>query len=315
MGTYEYTGWEWMKIPWFPLSVIGTAVAFYVGFKNNQSYDRVWEARKIWGAIVNNSRAWGSIVKAFIGNQFRDENLNEEEIYRIKKKLIYRHIGWLYTLRKQLLIPEPWEHIKQGFFIGRVNEKRMKKFGTGLYEDEISTINIHEFLPPGEYEKLITYKNTATQIIDQQSQDLENLRSKDLIDDLRHMQLQSTLSKFYDEQGKCERIKKFPLPRQYGAMSFVFVSIFIYLLPFGMIGEFVYIEDFGPVVGFFLTILVSWIYLVMELIGDYSENPFEGLSNDIPMLSICRTIEIDLREMLGEKDLPPKIEAKFGILM
>lgn len=315
IATYELTGWEWMKIPWLPLSVIGTAVAFYVGFKNNQSYDRVWEARKIWGAIVNNSRAWGSIVKAFIGNQFREEDLDDEEIFKIKKRLIYRHIGWLYTLRKQLLIPESWEHVNQGFHIGKINRKRIENFGTGLFEGELSKINIQEFLPADEYERLINYKNTATQIIDQQAQDLENLRSKDLIDDFRHLQLQAMLNKFYDEQGKCERIKKFPLPRQYGAMSFVFVGIFIYLLPFGMIGEFIYIEHFGPFVGFFLTILVSWIYIVMELIGDYSENPFEGLSNDIPMLSICRTIEIDLREMLGEKDVPPKIEAKSGVLM
>ncbi|MDX1350970.1 MAG: bestrophin family ion channel, partial [Putridiphycobacter sp.] len=51
-----------LSIPWLPLSVIGTAVAFYVGFKNNQAYDRMWEARKIWGAIVNSSRSWGMAI-------------------------------------------------------------------------------------------------------------------------------------------------------------------------------------------------------------------------------------------------------------
>ena len=61
--------------------------------------------------------------------------------------------------------------------------------------------------------------------------------------------------------------------------------------------------------------LIAWVYVMMELIGDYSENPFEGLGNDIPMLALCRVIEIDLREMLGETDLPPKIEAKEGVLM
>ena len=63
------------------------------------------------------------------------------------------------------------------------------------------------------------------------------------------------------------------------------------------------------------TILVGWVYLMMELIGDYSENPFEGTSNDIPMLSLCRTIEIDLLEMLGETELPSAIEPKRGVLM
>tara|TARA_B100000795_G_scaffold35292_1_gene23312 strand:+ start:26607 stop:26840 length:234 start_codon:yes stop_codon:yes gene_type:complete len=49
-------------IPWLPISVVGTAVAFYVGFKNNQAYDRMWEAHKIWGGIVNESRTWGMLI-------------------------------------------------------------------------------------------------------------------------------------------------------------------------------------------------------------------------------------------------------------
>lgn len=59
---YHYADLKWLSIPWLPLSLIGTAVAFYVGFKNNSSYDRMWEVRKIWGAIVNSSRAWGTTV-------------------------------------------------------------------------------------------------------------------------------------------------------------------------------------------------------------------------------------------------------------
>ena len=62
---YEFFGTEWIQIPWLPISVIGTAVAFYIGFKNNQAYDRLWEARKIWGAIVNDSRAFGTDSAAF----------------------------------------------------------------------------------------------------------------------------------------------------------------------------------------------------------------------------------------------------------
>jgi putative membrane protein len=62
-------------------------------------------------------------------------------------------------------------------------------------------------------------------------------------------------------------------------------------------------------------VLVGWIYVVMEMIGDYSENPFEGLPNDIPMLSICRTIEIDLLQMNGEKEIPKPIQAKQHVLI
>lgn len=64
-----------------------------------------------------------------------------------------------------------------------------------------------------------------------------------------------------------------------------------------------------------VAVQVAWIYLTMELVGDYSENPFQGMANDIPMLSLCRVIEIDLREMLGETDLPPGIQVKNNVLM
>jgi putative membrane protein len=312
---YHFTQWEWLSIPWLPLSVIGTAVAFYVGFKNNSAYDRLWEARKIWGAIINSSRSWGASTKAFLSNQFKEVKASEEELNTERKKLIYRHIGWLYTLRSQLLIPTSWEHINQGKHVRNSAKKRMKNIGIDLSDDKITEKKLKDFLPEEEYERLINYKNTATQIIDQQSQNLAELRSKDMIDDFRHMELQKVLNDFYTFQGQCERIKKFPLPRQYASMSFVFVGIFIFLLPFGMVSEFVKFGEFGIWISIPFTVLVGWIFLMMELIGDYSENPFEGLANDIPMLSLCRTIEIDLLEMLGETDLPKPIEPKNGVLM
>ena len=313
---YEFFHWEFLHIPWLPLSVIGTAVAFYVGFKNNSAYDRLWEARKIWGAIINSSRMWGTTVKAFISNQFSEKDYSKEELAAIHKKLMYRHIAWLYALRSQLLIPTPWEHINQNKHVRRTTEKRMKKFGLGLNNaDGVTEKQLEAYLPSEEVTRLINFKNTATQIIDQQSQDLQHLRKLDLIDDFRHMELQKLLNDFYTHQGKCERIKKFPLPRQYGSMSFIFVGIFIFLLPLGMVSEFHKLGEFGAWVSIPFTILIGWVYLMMELIGDYSENPFEGLGNDIPMLSLCRVIEIDLKEMLGEADIPPAVEAKNGILM
>lgn len=306
---------EWFSIPWLPLSVIGTAVAFYIGFKNNQAYDRLWEARKIWGGLVNSSRMWGSTVRAYIGNQFSDKKVSETDLKQIHQKLLYRHIAYLYTLRNQLLIPTPWEHVSQAGIVGKTNKKRMKQWGIGLLNDDVTEKELKKLLPAEELERLIHYRNTATQIIDQQSQDLKELRAKDLIDDFRHMELQNLLNDFYTHQGQAERIKKFPLPRQYGSISFIFVGIFVFLLPLGMVSEFHKLGHWAIWLSVPFTVIVGWIYITMELVGDYSENPFEGLGNDIPMLSLCRTIEIDLREMLGEADIPPNIEAKNGILM
>ncbi len=302
------------QVPWLPVSLVGTAVAFYVGFKNNSSYDRLWEARKIWGAIVNDSRTWGSSVRGFVSNQFTTTDVADTEIAGAQKRLVYRHIGWLYSLRSQLLIPTPWEHVSQGKVMRKYTEKTKKRFGIGLYSDDVTQVELHKCLAKDEVDRLLNAQNTATQIIDQQSQDLKMLRERDLIDDFRHMELQKTLSMFYTHQGKAERIKKFPLPRQYASMSFYFVGIFIFLLPFGLVTEFHDLSDWGAWLSIPFTVIVGWVFLMMELVGDYSENPFEGLGNDIPMLALCRTIEIDLKEMLGE-ELPKPIEAVNDVLM
>lgn len=313
---YFKTHSYWFTVPWLPLSLIGTAVAFYVGFKNNQSYDRMWEARKIWGAIVNDSRSWSASVMSFVSNQFTGDDLKtSDELYYTQKRLIYTHIGWLYALRSQLLIPTPWEHINQGKHVRKIAEKRQKHFGVGLYDDEFSEDQLKEFLPSKDYEYLINSKNTATQIIANQAQLLKQLRAENLIDDFRHIELQELLNNFYTHQGKAERIKKFPLPRQYASLSSWFVGIFVFLLPFGMISEFAKLGEYAVWMSIPLTALVGWVFMMMELVGDYSENPFEGTGNDIPMLALCRTIEIDLREMLGETDLPEGIKAKNNVLM
>lgn len=313
---YEVSNWQWFFIPWLPLSVIGTAVAFYVGFKNNQSYSRLWEARKIWGAIVNSSRSWGAAVKAFVNDHDLDEHISQEELLAVWRPLLYRHIGWLYALRSQLLVATPWEHGRKRFQIGEVVLERDKIFGHTMVEDEVTITHLKKLLPESEYESLIGFRNTATQMIDLQAQEISRLKAAGYLNEYSHVELQRILGEFYVHQGKCERIKKFPLPRQYASMSMIFVGIFIFLLPFGMVAEFHdMIEGWGAWLGIPITALVGWVYLMMELVGGYSENPFEGLGNDIPMFALCRTIEIDLREMLGETDLPPAVQAKNGILI
>lgn len=268
------------------------------------------------GSIINSSRAWGSTVKGFLSNQFAEQDYSDSELHALKSKLIHRHIAWLYSLRSQLLIPTSWEHISQGGKRGRkATEAQMKRFGVGLIDDHDTELILRENLPAEEYDRLINYKNTATQIIDQQTQDLKKLRGMNIIDDFRQMELQKILYDFYIHQGKAERIKKFPLPRQYGNSSQIFVGIFLFLLPFGMLTEFHQLGETAAWLSIPFSVIVGWVFIMMELVGDYSENPFEGLSNDIPMLALSRVIEIDLREMLREEDLPPPITAVNGVLM
>ncbi len=308
---YHYAEWHWMTIPWLPVSVVGTAVAFYVGFKNSQSYDRLWEARKIWGSIINSSRIWAASVKSFI---YRDD-VSQEELQHVKQDLIYRQIAWTYTLREQLLVPTQWEHVSLHHGFGKFNRKRLERFGLGLFREETARVPMHKYLPEAEQMAKHKYANLATQILDKQSEVLAELNRKEYMSIRKQVELQSIIGEFFDHQGRAERIKKFPFPRQYGNMSFVFVCLFIFLLPLGMMGEFAKLGSWGVWLSIPFGILIGWMYVLMELIGDYSENPFEGLMNDVPMLSICRTIEIDLLQMLGEKDIPAPIAPKKSVLM
>ncbi len=311
---YHYDFIEF-SIPLFSLSIIGTAVAFYTGFKNNQAYDRMWEARKIWGGIVNDSRSWGMMVDGFITNLFADKKVSEEELKAVKQRLIYRHIGWLYAHRSQLLVPTPWEHASQGGHVGRTAKMYQEKFGVGMIDDDVTRSELKSFLPPEEHDRLVGNVNTATQIINEQSRDLKQLREDELIEDFRHMELANLLKSFYTLQGKNERIKKFPLPRQYANLSRYFVGIFISLIPLSIIPEIQSLGDWGVWLSIPVAVLIGWVYVMMEIVGDYTENPFQGMANDIPMLNLCRVIEIDMREMLGETDLPPAVEAVNGVLM
>lgn len=309
---YKVVGYHWISIPWLPVSLVGTALAFYIGFKNNQSYDRIWKARKIWGAIVNSSRIWGSMVNSFVRNN-ETTQFSEAELQQIKKELIYRHIAWLYILREQLLVPTQWEHISLKHLFGKIAAKRREKGGIGLFKDYLTQKQKENYFFDDAL--LTTAANKATQVINLQSLKLAELEEKQALHMRRQLDMQKILSDFYDHQGKTERIKKFPLPRQYANLSFIFNCIFIFLLPLGIVAEFAKLGHAGVWLMIPFGSIVGWIYIMMELIGDYSENPFEGLGTDIPMLSICRTIEIDLLQMLGETDLPKPIQPVNDVLM
>lgn len=308
---YHFTHWKWVTIPWLPMSVIGTAVAFYVGFKNNQAYGRLWEGRKIWGAMINNSRMMSTMMKHFISS----EKMNDGQLEQAKRRIVYRHIAYLYTLREQLLQPAPWEHVSLSWRFGSFNRRRQRQLLTLAYEQELADIANRPYLEPEEQKAYEGFANKATQLIDQQTGDLTVLFRNGCMNMMQHIELQRVFNNFYDEQGKAERIKRFPFPRLYGTFSFLFVCIFVFLLPFGIVAEFSKLGDDAIWLCIPFGVIVGWVYVLMEMIGDYSENPFEGLYNDVPMLSICRTIEIDLLQMMGESNVPSPIQAKNGFLM
>jgi ion channel-forming bestrophin family protein len=177
-----------IALPWQPISIIGIAVAFYLGFKNNSSYDRTWEARKIWGGIVNHSRTFATSLISFLQDEEKDT----------VRALIYRHIAWLTALRYQLRLSREWEHTHErvlGAYIPSVCES---------YFDRLNP-ELKQFITDEELGALATKTNLASQLLKNQSSELHNLHNRGVLTDFKHVKLQEIIGWLYDEQGKCER--------------------------------------------------------------------------------------------------------------
>lgn len=285
---YTQLEWKWLAIPAMPVSVLGTAVSFYLGFKGNAAYGRLWEARKIWGGIVNTSRTWGIHVTGFVSNEDAHQ------------RLIYRHVAWLAALRTRLRRPKPWEHRAP-----RNDVYRALRDTLDTSDARIESL-MEPFLEDAELAHTMEAKNQATRLLHNQSNDLRALYEDGHIDDFRHMELAKLLETMFTLQGKAERIKNFPLPRQYATANHWFVWCFLLLVPMALLGALsgVSLSAWFTIP---ISLLLGWVFTTWDLVVDYSENPFEGLVSDIPMNSMSRTIEIDLRQILGETDLPEPI--------
>jgi putative membrane protein len=301
---YEWAGYTFLALPFVPISLMGTAVAFYVGFKNNSSYERLWEARKLWGAIVNHSRTFSVYILDYIQPS---EAMDYEALKEHKRILIHRHLAYINALRIQLRNRKVWED-KNDPFLNIIDEEKS-------FINKNLLAEIKQFLHDDEAEWLYNKSNTATHILRKQSEHILHLAKQKCLDNYRQVELGKMVSALYDQQGACERIKTYPFPRQYAYFSDLFVWLLAIVLPFGLVGE---LAKYGHAYVWLtipMSVLISWIFNVMEIIGDRSENPFENGVNDIPMTAICRTVEIDLREMLGEKDIPSRIYPVNNIIM
>ncbi len=334
---FDVVGLKWLHVPWLPLGVLGTAVAFIVSFKNNASYDRLWEARKIWGGIVNASRSWTIMVKDFINNTHAKQTRTDAELQIIKRELVHRHIAWLTALRYQLRQEKPWEmHLK-----AKKSNREFRESHFRVCEDEITIEDdIKNYLSEDEFNEVFSKGNQASQILGIQSRRLKNLMDDGLIEDFRHMEMMNLLVEFYALQGKSERIKNFPYPRQFATLNYMFVWIFILLLPFGImegfevIGDHIIddlakhaehtslahrIQEFIAMHFVWFSIpfsaLIAWVFHTMEVIGENTENPFEGGPNDIPITDMSRGIEIDIRQLIDDTDIPEPYVWKNDIVM
>lgn len=295
---YQLLKWKFIAIPFLPVATIGTAVAFYIGFKNNQAYDRLWEARQLWGGFTNVSRTLTASIISLVDDK------------EVRKSIMQKHIAYINIVRLQLRKTIPWATNREDYHrqvISAADE--VKEFDVAI---EALFVNMDKM---ELYEQIKHKGNIANLALKSQFVTILKLKRDGVIDEYEHSDLTRLLGELYDLQGGCERIKTTPLFRQYSLFSRIFVNLFILLLPFGLINEMSKFGEYGIWLTIPFTTLISWVFMTMEQIGEASENPFDNGLNDTPISTICRNIEIDILEMLGETDLPQKLEPYNNVML
>ena len=251
-------------LPEMPLTIpafIGTAISILLSFKLSQSYDRWWEARKVWGAIVNDSR---SLV---IQLQTLTAEGNDETI----KKIAFRQIAWCHSLGLSLRGLNPTDHLES--FIS---------------EQDLKGIKFHS--------------NKPLALLQLNAKDIKQLKDLHQLDVFSQVQLDNTLVRLCDAQGKCERIKTTIFPVTYRLFLQGLIYLFVVTLAISL-----------RVDGFFetpLLIAISTAFFLLEKSAKHMQDPFENRPTDTAMTAIARTIEINIKQLLKESEIPAAHESE-----
>ncbi len=255
-------------LPEMPLTIpafIGTAISILLSFKLSQSYDRWWEARKVWGAIVNDSR---SLV---IQLQSLTSKGNDEKI----KKIAFRQIAWCYSLGQSL-------------------------------RELIATDNLDEFISDEELKEIKKHNNKPLALLQLNASDIKQLKETNQLDIFSQLQLDNTLVRLCDAQGKAERIKTTVFPVTYRLFLHAIIYLFVVTLAIAL-----------RVDGLFeipLLVAISSAFFLLEKTATHMQDPFENRPTDTAMTAITKTIEINIKQLLKETEVPkPNQQDKFHL--
>ena len=270
-----------VTLPFSISAILGSALAIFIAFRNNSSYSRWWEARTLWGGIINSSRVLARLVITFTDSHSHQQNYEKERSEQFKKETIYKVIAWVHALRLHLRKQDTWHELKP-------------------------------FLSTQEFEQLEKSQNKPNYLHLLSGKKIYEAMANGTLGDFDSFQMEGQLLALANYQGGCERIKNTPLLRQYDFFTRVFLYTFMLLLPFSLIGDFTKMNiDYLMIP---VSIIISFVFAIIGKVGEVNEDPFENRITDVPLTAMCNTIERDLREMLGENDLPKKLEAENGFL-
>lgn len=255
------------KAPELPVTLFGTALALFLGFRTNSAYQRWWEGRVLWGAMINASRSLARGVGAFLPD-------DDAAARDLRRAIVHRQIAYVHVLRNQLRRQDNGPEVAA-------------MLGDGARDALART-------------------NPANGLLDGIARLIADARTGGLIDTIQQSRLESVLIDIANAQGGMERLKNTPLPAQYRSFPIVFTHIFCLLLPIGLVSALGMATPIGSSVAGFM-------FLVTLHIGDDLVDPFANTVHDVPLSAMCRTIEIDLLQSLGEP-APAPLQPERGVL-
>ena len=250
IGTLDQYGvFKSISIPLAVSAMIGTLVSLVLAFRTSQSYERWWEARVVWGGIVNDSRTF---VRQL--TQFLPQN---EASAKVIQTLTQRQIIWCFALADSL---------RKVPFSNKVQ----------CYLDEHN----------------IKSGNVPNALLSKHSEDLSMMGEQFSLNDNKQVQLDNTLARLTDAMGKCERIKNTVFPKSYSLLIHFLIYVFLSIFPFGLDDSYFLMEILS-------SILIPLLFIAIERTAIIMQDPFENKPTDTPMTTLSKTIEGNLREMIG----------------
>jgi putative membrane protein len=270
---YKVEHWNWVALPHIPLALFGSAIGVILAFRNQSSYGRWWEARTLWGSLVNNSRSW---ARQAITVMMPLNDAEAGELKVMQRRMVYHQIAYVHALRQHLRGLEPWTEL-------------------------VPLLSEHEL------NELRDQKNVPLALQKQMSVLLRECQTRGWVDRAHWLAMDKTLDDLTDAQGGAERIKNTPMPRQYYYYPRLFVQIYCVLLPLALVINMGWYTPLGST-------LVGFIFLALDRIGRDLEDPFHNTVYDIPLTSITTTIEVNLRQLLGETTVPKAEVPVDGVL-
>jgi len=254
---YENVHLVRISIPLSVPAILGTIISLLLGFRSNQAYDRWWEARHIWGAIVNDSRTLGRELVCFMEKEYDSADMEQ-----LRDGMIKRQIGWTYSLGQTLRGHSPLQ-------------------------------GLEKFMVRADIDSVSKYGNIPAAILSLHGRDLKQALAKGYINKFQQIELDRTISRLCEAQGKCERIKNTVFPSTYSLYIHFSLILFICLLPFGFIDIFGFMSI--PVVA-----AISSCFILIEKMAIHLQDPFDNKPTDTPVTTIARNIERDLSQMMNE---------------